>query len=297
MASSIDASIPICPLYISGVDSSNSKKNVYSAQLWISLKSRMPIKNRAGKALRQTFSPSMIRCLGDTFSLPVRYKRCQYGTEHENIVFELEDMVHVCGTRERREYNKVHKNITIVVELPRCPTTKWAEQLVSSSDETLELRPTTDEICRKCSQFRILGIGKTGVGKSSPINHAFGVQNATASHNNPGEASIDHEFISPQNDRFVLHDSKGFEPAEKDNLNVVRDFIDRRRAMPDLKAWFRRTLRRWGFRDQCKAIYHIEARRRAGNSPIVVVFTKYDTLRGANSGQVLSQGFEQEGHR
>ncbi|KAG2335514.1 hypothetical protein BDR05DRAFT_1030114, partial [Suillus weaverae] len=50
-------------------------------------------------------------------------------------------------------------------------------------------------------------------------------------HDKPGEASIDHEFISPQNDRFVLHDSKGFEPGEKDNLKIVRDFIDRRRNM------------------------------------------------------------------
>ncbi|KAG1842109.1 hypothetical protein C8R48DRAFT_568748, partial [Suillus tomentosus] len=70
------------------------------------------------------------------------------------------------------------------------------------------LRPTTDEIFRKCPQFRILVIGKTGVGKSSLINHAFGVQNATASHAQPGEATIDQEFISPQNDRFILHDSK-----------------------------------------------------------------------------------------
>jgi hypothetical protein len=47
----------------------------------------------------------------------------------------------------------------------------------------------------------------------------------------PGDADIDHEFISPQNDKFVLHDSKGFEPGEVDNLKIVRDFIDRRRNM------------------------------------------------------------------
>ncbi|KAG1854484.1 hypothetical protein DFJ58DRAFT_660371, partial [Suillus subalutaceus] len=72
----------------------------------------------------------------------------------------------------------------------------------------------------------------TGVGKSSLINHAYGVQNATASHDKPGEVSIDHEFISSQNNKFVLHDSKGFEPGEKDNLKIVRDFIDSRRKMP-----------------------------------------------------------------
>jgi hypothetical protein len=62
----------------------------------------------------------------------------------------------------------------------------------------------------------------------------------------PGEASIDHEFISPQNDRFVLHDSKGFEPGSEDNLQTVRDFIDQRRAKPDLKDQLHAVW--WGFR-------------------------------------------------
>jgi len=51
----------------------------------------------------------------------------------------------------------------------------------------------------------------------------------------PGEANIDTEFISQQNDKFVLHDSKGFEPAEEDNVKIVRDFIERKRRMKDLK--------------------------------------------------------------
>jgi hypothetical protein len=54
-------------------------------------------------------------------------------------------------------------------------------------------------------------------------------------HDKPGEASIDHVFTSPQNNRFILHDSKGFEPGESNNLKVVLDFIDRQRAMPYLK--------------------------------------------------------------
>ncbi|KAG2072221.1 hypothetical protein BDR04DRAFT_1013812, partial [Suillus decipiens] len=71
----------------------------------------------------------------------------------------------------------------------------------------------------------------TGVGKPSLINHAFAVEKAVASHDKPGEASIDHEFTSPQNDKFVLHDSQGFEPGDEGNLKIVRDFINRRRNM------------------------------------------------------------------
>ncbi|KAG2134597.1 uncharacterized protein EDB93DRAFT_1107293 [Suillus bovinus] len=189
-------------------------------------------------------------------------------------------MFHVCGARERQEYKKVHENITIVIELSGNPTTE-TEQF-HSSDETLELRPTTDEIFQKCPQLT-LGAFKTGVGKSSLINHAFGVKNAMASHEQPGEASIDHEFISPQNDRFVLHDSKGFEPGEIDNLKVVRDFIERRRVMPDLKnrlhaVWWEHYLSGRLLETGVEQFLTLMRKGELGGIPIVVVFTKFGTL-------------------
>ncbi|KAG1727231.1 hypothetical protein EDB19DRAFT_200654 [Suillus lakei] len=153
--------------------------------------------------------------------------------------------------------------------------------------ENFELRPTTDEISRIYPRFRILVIGKNGVGKSSLINHIFGVQNALASHNTLGVHSIDDELHLTAEREIVLHDSNGFEPGKEDNLKIVRDFIDRRREMPYL------------MKDQLHAIWLCfeipfadgrlletdtetfltwKREGKLGNIPIVVVFTKYDKL-------------------
>jgi hypothetical protein len=51
----------------------------------------------------------------------------------------------------------------------------------------------------------------------------------------PGEADIDKEILSEANEQFVLHDSQGFEAGEVDNLRTVREFINRRDRMPDIK--------------------------------------------------------------
>ncbi|KAG1775709.1 hypothetical protein EV702DRAFT_1279835, partial [Suillus placidus] len=121
-----------------------------------------------------------------------------------------------------------------------------AEQPVFPSDETLGLRPTTGEIFCKCPQFRILVIGKTGVGKSSLIKHTFGVQNATASHEKPSEASIDHDHLTAERQLHAIW--WGLRLSGRLLETGVEQFF---------------TSKREG---------------ELGNIPIVVVFTKYDTL-------------------
>lgn len=55
------------------------------------------------------------------------------------------------------------------------------------------------------------------------------------SHFKAGSADINFEITSPDNDRFILHDSQGFEPGELKNLGIVKDFIRRRNMMPALQ--------------------------------------------------------------
>ncbi|KAJ7854188.1 hypothetical protein B0H14DRAFT_2353912, partial [Mycena olivaceomarginata] len=64
-----------------------------------------------------------------------------------------------------------------------------------------------------------------GAGKSSLINHVFKVNDTKVSHFTPGESDIYSEITSETNPRFVLHNSKDFEPANVDTFEVVRDFL------------------------------------------------------------------------
>ncbi|KAJ8588887.1 hypothetical protein M405DRAFT_862566 [Rhizopogon salebrosus TDB-379] len=157
---------------------------------------------------------------------------------------------------------------------------------VQSAEARIDLPLTTDDISRICPRFRILVIGKTGVGKSSLIERAFGVKNTLISNLTPGEANINSELISPQNDKFVLHDSKGFEPGEGGNVNTVQDFIRRRGLMPDLKdqlhaVWLCFEIPRTGGRlleTGTKDFLQLRRDGHLGNVPFVIVFTKYDEI-------------------
>lgn len=87
---------------------------------------------------------------------------------------------------------------------------------------------TIDDILKTVGQFRILSVGRSGVGKSSLINCVFGIRNASVSHYKPGVSDIDQEHVSQDNGYFVLHDSQGFEPGDLSNFRIVRKFLEER---------------------------------------------------------------------
>ncbi|KAF7419488.1 hypothetical protein PC9H_002079 [Pleurotus ostreatus] len=154
----------------------------------------------------------------------------------------------------------------------------------SASPATSEsyLPSTIDDITRVCPRFRVLVIGKTGVGKSSLINNAFGVTAASVSKRKPGVHDINFEIESKDNAHFVVHDSQGFEPGEEQNFNIVTNFIEERRRKPELKdklhaIWQVLVIPCSGGRvfeigDENFINLHL------GHVPVVVVFTKFDKL-------------------
>ncbi|KAF8064235.1 hypothetical protein FPV67DRAFT_1671980 [Lyophyllum atratum] len=153
-----------------------------------------------------------------------------------------------------------------------------------SSEVSPVLVPYTDVLRQECPPIRILVVGKSGAGKSALINAVFGLHATSVSHRTPGVHDIEKALKFPENDRIIIHDSKGFESGEEANLQKVLDFIKRRSTMPAL-------------RDQLHAIWVCAEIPFAGGRlfekgvelllkkcpedasvPIIVVFTKLDIL-------------------
>ncbi|KAL4080028.1 hypothetical protein V8B97DRAFT_2002502 [Scleroderma yunnanense] len=151
-----------------------------------------------------------------------------------------------------------------------------------------QLQPTTEDFLNH--RFRLLVIGKSGIGKSTLINHAFGIEQATTKRvedNRPGTAKIEESLVLPENERFILHDSKGFESGDDANYTAAKNFIQERMVHPDIKEqlhaiWLcfqipvdehgERLMER-GMEAFLKEKYNI-----VGKIPTIVVFTKYDRL-------------------
>ncbi|KAJ6533507.1 hypothetical protein B0H19DRAFT_1186083 [Mycena capillaripes] len=142
----------------------------------------------------------------------------------------------------------------------------------------------TKEILALCPRFRVLVVGKAGVGKSSLISHTFGIDMKSISHQKAGKSDINSELISPQNSRFVLHDSMGFEHGDMDNLETAKNFL-KARGGEDVPLqeqvhimWLCIQVPYAGGRVFEKGDEEFLELASAIKVPVVVVFTQFDML-------------------
>ncbi|KAF8257410.1 hypothetical protein EI94DRAFT_1758482 [Lactarius quietus] len=71
------------------------------------------------------------------------------------------------------------------------------------------------------NRIRLLIIGRSAVGKTSLINRVFGIRPSPFF-----EASnIQQEYVTPESQLVVLHESNGFEPGDLSNFETVREFL------------------------------------------------------------------------
>jgi len=148
-----------------------------------------------------------------------------------------------------------------------------------------EFSAVTNRIMQTDSQFRVLVIGNSGVGKSSLINKVFGIKDAQVSATTRGEADINRGFISDDK-KFVVHDTLGFEAGDEKNVQIVEEFINERKKMPEndrLHAvWLCLEIPYAGGRlFEAGTEKFLRGRKNAlGDIPLVVVLTKVDLLDG-----------------
>ncbi|KAG6816800.1 hypothetical protein H0H87_002769 [Tephrocybe sp. NHM501043] len=145
------------------------------------------------------------------------------------------------------------------------------------------------EILAICPKFRILVVGRSGVGKSSLVKTIFSIDDLSEEKidiqdRKAGTADITHEITSKGNPHFILHDSEGFEPGSTHGLKAVEEFLkdkcDEKLSLKDrLHAiWLCIETPRTGMRLMQTADEELLSLADKLNVAVIVVFTKYDLL-------------------
>jgi len=141
-----------------------------------------------------------------------------------------------------------------------------------------------DDTLGACPRFRIVLVGKSGVGKSSLIANVFNIDKdkIDIAHDRAGHADIEDEYTSPENPRFILHDSMGFEPGSESNWEKVEKCLKKRQGyeLPEKihAIWFCGVTPRTGTRLLQTGDEKLLQLAKEFHIPIIAVFTKYDLL-------------------
>ncbi|KAI5991375.1 hypothetical protein EDC04DRAFT_1344850 [Pisolithus marmoratus] len=137
---------------------------------------RRSIQQQSTKLFREEF-PQPLTVQGEAFSFSVHRKKW-YSSFIPAAINEIKINVRdVLSNSREQEFQAVYRELDITIGLsPSVDTTPTP--VTPTPSNINNLRPTTDELLNQCPRFRILVIGQSGVGKSTLINKAFGIEQA-----------------------------------------------------------------------------------------------------------------------
>ncbi|KAF8126792.1 GTP-binding protein [Boletus edulis] len=158
------------------------------------------------------------------------------------------------------------------------------------------------------SRFRILVIGRANAGKTtllqrvcktteSPIvrdRNGKKIDTVVKGTEGRGEHDIEHEISFESNDRFVFHDSRGFEAGGEEELKKVQSFIEEcakeQRLARHLHAiWYCIPMNEHS-RPITVAEETFFSKCGTGKVPVIAIFTKFDALHAIAFGKLREQG-------
>ncbi|TFK16810.1 hypothetical protein FA15DRAFT_711393 [Coprinopsis marcescibilis] len=156
---------------------------------------------------------------------------------------------------------------------------------MSDIEEALKLR-------EKYTHFRILVIGRANAGKTTLLKRVCNTDedpciydenndNQLTPTEERGIHDIERQFAFRSNPQFIFHDSPGFETGDEKQLQAVRSFIEKRSKARNpneqLHAiWFCFVLN--ASRPLLELEQQFFGEQRAGNIPVIAIFTKFDDL-------------------